>query len=259
MSLPWIIVFELPWRIELSKIFCWWSLLKALLPVDLAGAHIVFEWPAVREDTRLLLRWRVTHLMQWILLNRLSTVKRSRWIHQIRTFTNLSLETSRLTRLRWSTLAWLAKHKFAKLFALNLAIYFISELANVLAKHGLLGKLAGVILLYPLYFNWIGSHGLVDDRFDVIFEFLHDILVLKLGDIVEFALNIGIEQGALLCWVAVFKALIPSESLELKIKVEDEERLSEVYVSIASIVTGLEVHGQVEIVKSVSLPLLDHV
>ena len=48
------------------------------------------------------------------------------------------------------------------------------------------------------------------------------------------------------------------QSLKLKIKVEDEERLSEVYVSIASIVTGLEVHGQVEIVKSVGLPLLDH-
>ena len=59
--------------------------------------------------------------------------------------------------------------------------------------------------------------------------------------------------------MAVFEALIPSESLELEIKVEDEERLSEVDVCIASIVAGLEVHGQVEVVKSVGLPLLNHV
>ena len=150
MSLPRFIVFELPWWIELSKIVCCWSLLEALLPRNFAGAHIVFERPTLRVDTRLLLRWRITHLMLRILLNQLSTAKRSRWIHQIRTFTNPSLETSRPTRLRWPTLAWLAKHELAKLFALNLAIYFVCELANVLAKHWLLGKLAGVILLDPL-------------------------------------------------------------------------------------------------------------
>ena len=85
------------------------------------------------------------------------------------------------------------------MLTLNLAIDLIGKLADMLAKHRLLGELAGIVLLDPLQFDGIRSHGLVDDRLHVVFELLHDVLVLKLGDIVEFALDIGIEQGALLC------------------------------------------------------------
>lgn len=59
--------------------------------------------------------------------------------------------------------------------------------------------------------------------------------------------------------MAVFEALVPSQPLKLEVKVEDEERLGEVDVGVASIVAGLQVHGQVEVVERVGLPLLDHV
>ena len=84
------------------------------------------------------------------------------------------------------------------MLTLNLAIDLIGELADVLAKHRLFGELAGVVLLDPLQLDRIGGHGLVDDRLHVVFELLHDVLVLKLGDIVHFSLHIGVEKRALL-------------------------------------------------------------
>lgn len=58
--------------------------------------------------------------------------------------------------------------------------------------------------------------------------------------------------------MAVFESLVPAETLELEIEVEDEERVREVDVGVAPIVSSLEVHRQIKVVESVRMPLLNH-
>ena len=115
-----------------------------------------------------------------------------------------------------------------------------------------------VVLLDVLDFDGVRSFGVVDDRLHVIFKLLHDVLVLELGDVAIFTLDVGVEQGTLLLRMTVLKAFIPAQTLELQIEVQNEERVSEVDVGKASIVACSQVHGQVEVVKRVEVCLLDH-
>ena len=58
--------------------------------------------------------------------------------------------------------------------------------------------------------------------------------------------------------MAVLEALVPPQALKLEVEVEDEERVSEVNIGVSSIVTRLQVHRQIEIIKRVRMPLLNH-
>ena len=58
--------------------------------------------------------------------------------------------------------------------------------------------------------------------------------------------------------MAVLEALVPSQALKLEVEVEDEEGVSEVDIGVPSIVTRLQIHWQIEIIKRVRMPLLDH-
>ena len=59
--------------------------------------------------------------------------------------------------------------------------------------------------------------------------------------------------------MAVLEALVPPKALELKIEVQDKEWVGKVDVGVATVVTRLQVHGQVEVVKRIRVPLLYHV
>ena len=98
----------------------------------------------------------------------------------------------------------------------------------------------------------------VDHRLHIVLQLLHNILILQGGNIHIFALNVGIKERALLRRVAVFESLVPAETLELEVEVEDEERVREVNVGVAPIVARLKVHRQIKVVKSIRVPLLDH-
>jgi len=55
---------------------------------------------------------------------------------------------------------------------------------------------------------WIQSG--VNDWLNAILEFLHDILVLQLLNIVVFPLHVCVEKAASLCRIARAKSFIPS-------------------------------------------------
>ena len=59
--------------------------------------------------------------------------------------------------------------------------------------------------------------------------------------------------------MAVFESLVPAKTLKFEIEVEYEERVRKVYVGVAPIVTRLEVHRKVKVIKSVRVSLLNHV
>lgn len=77
-------------------------------------------------------------------------------------------------------------------------------------------------------------------------------------DVAIFALNIGIKEGTLLFGVAIFKSFVPAQPLKLQVEVKDEEWVSEVDVSEATVVPGPQIHRQVKIVEGVVVRLLDH-
>lgn len=104
----------------------------------------------------------------------------------------------------------------------------------------------------------IGYLRVVDDRLHVIFQLLHNILVLERCNIHVFTLDVGVEERALLRRVAVFEAFVPAQALELKIEVKDEKWVSEVDVSVAAIVACFEIHWKVKVVKSIRVSLLYH-
>lgn len=47
--------------------------------------------------------------------------------------------------------------------------------------------------------------------------------------------------------------------MEFKKEVQDEKRVSEIYVRVSSIAERLQVHRQIEVVKSVLMPLANHI
>lgn len=105
--------------------------------------------------------------------------------------------TSCCVKLRL-TLSWFPKHEFAELGTLNLTIYLICKLTDVLRKHGLLCQLLTVVLLHVSELGLIRHLCVINYRFDIVFQLLHDVLILQLCDIHVFSLYIRIEQGALL-------------------------------------------------------------
>ena len=96
------------------------------------------------------------------------------------------------------TLSWFPKHEFAELGTLNLTIYLICKLTDVLRKHRLLCQLLAVVLLHVPELGLIRHFCVVNYRFDIVFQLFHDVLILQLCDIHVFSLYICIEQGALL-------------------------------------------------------------
>ena len=120
----------------------------------------------------------------------------------------------------------------------------------MLGEHRLLHELLAVVLLNVAEFGLVGKFSVVDDRLDIVLEFLHYIFVLQGSNIHIFSLNVGIKEGALLRRVAVLESFIPTKTLEFQIEVKYEKRVCEVDISIAPIVSSLKVHREVKVVKS---------
>lgn len=114
------------------------------------------------------------------------------------------------------------QHKLPELLALDLSVDFACKLADVLREHGLLDELLAVVLLDVAELFLIRHLRVVDDRFHVVFQLLHDVLVLQRRNVHVFALDVGVEQGALLRRVAVFEAFVPPQALELQVEVQNE-------------------------------------
>ena len=136
----------------------------------------------------------------------------------------------------------LAKHKFPELLSLDLAINFISQLANMLAQHRLLSELLGVVLLDTLDLSLVRHFRVVDHRLHIVLQLLHNVLILKLSDVHLFALNVRIEKGTLFSRVAILEPLVPAKPLELEVKIKDEERLGEINVCITAIIARFQIH-----------------
>ena len=143
-----------------------------------------------------------------------------------------------------------AQHKLAELLSLNLPINLVGKLADVLGEHRLLHELLAVVLFNVAEFSLVGNFSVVDDRLDIVLEFLHYIFVLQGSNIHIFSLNVGIKEGALLRRVAVLESFIPTKTLEFQIEVKYEKRVCEVDISIAPIVSSLKIHREVKVVKS---------
>lgn len=128
----------------------------------------------------------------------------------------------------------------------------------MLGQHGLLDQLLAIILLNVAQLGLIRYLRVVYDWLHIVFQLFHNILVLERCNIHVFALDVGVEEGALLRRVAVFEALVPAQALELQVEVEDEKWVGEVDVRVAAIVACFEIHWEVEVVKSIRVSLLDH-
>ena len=63
-------------------------------------------------------------------------------------------------------------------------------------KRAVLNQLRVVVGLDVRKFGLIRLLGGVDDRFDVVLQLLHDVLVLQLLNVVVFPLHVGIEKAA---------------------------------------------------------------
>jgi len=117
---------------------------------------------------------------------------------------------SRSAGIAWLALTRLAEHEFAELLALDLPVDLVGELADVLTEHGLLCELLRVVLLDPLQLERVGELGLVNDRFHIFLQLLHNVFVLQLGNVAHFSLHVSVEERALFCRVAIFEALVPA-------------------------------------------------
>ena len=73
------------------------------------------------------------------------------------------------------------------------------------------------------------------------------------------SLHICVEQKTRLWRVAIRESFAPLETLEFEIEVKNEKGVSEIDISKASILKRAQVHRQVEVIKGVFVPLLDHV
>jgi hypothetical protein len=51
--------------------------------------------------------------------------------------------------------------------------------------------------------------------------------------------------------MAVLKPLVPAKTLKLQVKVQDVESIGEINVGKATIVSGAQVHGKVEVVEGI--------
>jgi hypothetical protein len=65
---------------------------------------------------------------------------------------------------------------------------------------------------------------------------------LQLLDVVIFALHVCVEKAASLGRIARIKPFVPTQALEFKEEVQDEKRVSEIYVRVSSIAERLQVH-----------------
>ena len=63
-------------------------------------------------------------------------------------------------------------------------------------KRAVLNQLRVVVGLDVRKFGLVRLLGRVDDRFDVVLQLLHDVLVLQLLNVVVFPLHVGIEKAA---------------------------------------------------------------
>ena len=63
-------------------------------------------------------------------------------------------------------------------------------------KRAVLNQLRVVVGLDVREFGLVRLLGGVDDRFDVVFQLLHDVLVLQLLNVVVFPLHVGVEKAA---------------------------------------------------------------
>ena len=128
----------------------------------------------------------------------------------------------------------------------------------MLGEHWLLHQLLAVVLLDVAKLGLVRDLSVIDDWLHVILEFLHDVFVLQRCNIHIFPLNICIKEGALLCRMTILESFVPAKSLELKIEVKNKKRVCKIDVRIPSIISSLEVHREVKVVKSFRMPLLNH-
>ena len=80
----------------------------------------------------------------------------------------------------------------------------------MLGEHRLLHQLSAVELLHVADLNFVWLLCLINHWLDIVFQLLHDILILQLSDIHILTLDVGIEEGALFGRVAFSEALFPS-------------------------------------------------
>lgn len=135
-----------------------------------------------------------------------------------------------------------AEHKLAELFTLELSIVLIGQLADVLGEHRLLRQLLCVVLFYVRDLGRIWQLCVVDHRLDIVFTLLHYVLVLQLGNVAILALNVSVEERALLLGVTVLESLVPAEPLELQVEVQDEQGVRKVDVGESSVIARPQVH-----------------
>ena len=126
--------------------------------------------------------------------------------------------------------------------ALDETLIFVRELNHMHSEFWVCNQLLIVVRLDVSQLSLVWLQRLKNYWLNIVLEFLHDILILQLSDIHILTLDVGIEEGALFGRVAFSKALFPSQTLELQIEVQDEQRVCEIYVCIASIVSGFQVH-----------------
>ena len=93
-------------------------------------------------------------------------------------------------------LTWFAKHELAELLALYLTINLVSQLADVLGEHRILGQLLAIVLFDVSQLFSIWHLRVVYDWLHIILQLLHDVLVLQLLNIVVFPLHVCVEKAA---------------------------------------------------------------
>ena len=81
---------------------------------------------------------------------------------------------------------------------MDLSVDFIRKRTNVLGKHRLLRQLLSVVLLDILKLSGVRHLGLIDHRLHIVFQLLHDVLVLQLSYVLLLSLNVCIEERTLL-------------------------------------------------------------
>ena len=63
----------------------------------------------------------------------------------------------------------------------------------MLRQHRLLSELLRVVLLHVVQLDQVWVLGVVNDRLDILLQFLHDVLVLQLLNVAILSLDVGVE------------------------------------------------------------------
>ena len=80
--------------------------------------------------------------------------------------------------------------------ALDLTLVLIGKRDDMHSKLAVLYQLRVIVGLNVGKFNLIWLLSRVDHRFNIVFQLLHNILVLQLLNIVVFPLHVGVEKAA---------------------------------------------------------------